>query len=251
MTDTATLLPTDSPARCLGCRYPLRGLTVNRCPECGREFDPDVPETMLVPVVPGPGVEYLRKPPGLAFLWSVTTISVVILLANGFLAMRFPFLESCGSCCLCLFAAVWLMRALLWAAIGAADELEQVCTRRHTLRRWLTAPIVLLLTLILVSFNIPLKITFQLSRPAMERVAQEAVLWPMKTRDDSYRRIGLYLTDCVWREEDGVGFMIVPAFPFTTQTFRYSPDGPPHNMGRRRYVQFCGPWYLSVASGGG
>jgi hypothetical protein len=28
-------------ALCAGCNYPLRGLTEYRCPECGREFDPD------------------------------------------------------------------------------------------------------------------------------------------------------------------------------------------------------------------
>src|SRR5690242_19490405 len=27
-------------SRCLGCDYPLRGLTEPRCPECGRAFDP-------------------------------------------------------------------------------------------------------------------------------------------------------------------------------------------------------------------
>ena len=30
---------------CLTCFYDLRGLTQNRCPECGRSFDPDRPMT--------------------------------------------------------------------------------------------------------------------------------------------------------------------------------------------------------------
>src|SRR5271163_1766704 len=30
---------------CLGCKYPLRGLTSHRCPECGRPFDPAAPAT--------------------------------------------------------------------------------------------------------------------------------------------------------------------------------------------------------------
>ena len=31
--------------RCLSCHYSLEHLTENRCPECGRAFDPDDPAT--------------------------------------------------------------------------------------------------------------------------------------------------------------------------------------------------------------
>jgi len=31
--------------RCLSCEYPLKGLVEHRCPECGREFDPNDPKT--------------------------------------------------------------------------------------------------------------------------------------------------------------------------------------------------------------
>jgi hypothetical protein len=34
--------------RCLGCGYILDGLPENRCPECGRQFDPESPGTFLV-----------------------------------------------------------------------------------------------------------------------------------------------------------------------------------------------------------
>ncbi|MGD8453869.1 MAG: hypothetical protein PVJ57_18800 [Phycisphaerae bacterium] len=33
------------PKRCLDCGYILEGLSDNRCPECGRAFDPAVPKT--------------------------------------------------------------------------------------------------------------------------------------------------------------------------------------------------------------
>jgi hypothetical protein len=35
-------------AFCLECSYSLRGLAENRCPECGRAFDPDDPGTYTV-----------------------------------------------------------------------------------------------------------------------------------------------------------------------------------------------------------
>ncbi len=30
---------------CRDCQYPLKGLSAENCPECGREFDPDDPHT--------------------------------------------------------------------------------------------------------------------------------------------------------------------------------------------------------------
>lgn len=33
------------PKRCLNCGYIVDGLSDNRCPECGRAFDPDNPKT--------------------------------------------------------------------------------------------------------------------------------------------------------------------------------------------------------------
>jgi hypothetical protein len=37
------------PKRCLDCGYILEGLPENRCPECGRAFDPDDPRTVAPP----------------------------------------------------------------------------------------------------------------------------------------------------------------------------------------------------------
>ncbi len=45
-------------ARCLGCRYPLRGLDGRRCPECGQAFDPADPASMRLP-----GRPPRRRPP--------------------------------------------------------------------------------------------------------------------------------------------------------------------------------------------
>jgi hypothetical protein len=40
----------ESLVRCLSCNYDLRNLPDNRCPECGREFDPNDASTFLDPV---------------------------------------------------------------------------------------------------------------------------------------------------------------------------------------------------------
>ena len=39
--------------RCLGCGYVLDGLPENRCPECGRGFDPADPDTFATSIASG------------------------------------------------------------------------------------------------------------------------------------------------------------------------------------------------------
>ena len=43
-------MPLPEDAQCRECRYPLRGLTTPRCPECGTTFDPKDDETYHDPV---------------------------------------------------------------------------------------------------------------------------------------------------------------------------------------------------------
>jgi hypothetical protein len=42
-----------SEMRCRGCAYDLRGLAENRCPECGRAFDPAKPGTFFTQPIDG------------------------------------------------------------------------------------------------------------------------------------------------------------------------------------------------------
>lgn len=51
-------------ARCLGCDYPLRGLSEPRCPECGRPFDPADPATVNLGRRIGRVGRFLLKPIG-------------------------------------------------------------------------------------------------------------------------------------------------------------------------------------------
>lgn len=67
--------------RCLGCGYILNGLPENRCPECGRSFDPDDPETYLCDQADGR--KYLAA--ALLGLFAMTSpLMVVSLLRLGF-----------------------------------------------------------------------------------------------------------------------------------------------------------------------
>jgi len=241
------LLPNESPASCLTCHYPLRDLTVNRCPECGREFDPKNPKTMYLPSTPGVVEQYLCTPPGRTYIWSGVSVSSLMLLANGFFGEAFP-IGSCCSCWLCLLLAVWPLR-ILWTALSAEPGQNWLRAHGGTVWRWFAPPAVFFVALILVLFNVPLRLTFLASRPAMDQFAQQTMLLPIGTKDRSYHRIGLYITDYVERGEDKVSFSIGAGFHFQTWGFVYSPSGPPQNMGRaRQHMQFSGPWYLRVSA---
>ena len=63
--------------RCLGCKYNLRGLAPaadgeHRCPECGREFDPNEPSEFE---------ERKRLPRRLGILLAILAVALILFLA--------------------------------------------------------------------------------------------------------------------------------------------------------------------------
>jgi hypothetical protein len=64
---------------CLNCGYDLRGLPENRCPECGRAFDPGNPATFA------PAQRAVQQPWRVAGV--LATIAVVVLTVVGFFAI--------------------------------------------------------------------------------------------------------------------------------------------------------------------
>lgn len=62
--------PQHDKRRCKVCRYALAGLTRNRCPECGEEFDPADPTTFLgPPSIPKLRLVFLAYAPALVAVW--------------------------------------------------------------------------------------------------------------------------------------------------------------------------------------
>src|SRR5688572_14959917 len=87
--------------RCMGCGYALRGLADPRCPECGREFDPDDWTTVREPGPAGTGRVAAEKTWGV--LGSTPAIAVLIALLGWATAVCSPTL-------------VLLAIVLVWAA---------------------------------------------------------------------------------------------------------------------------------------
>src|SRR4051794_35464190 len=62
--DVAVPATTEYNPLCFGCGYALRGLTSDRCPECGRGFDPADPRTMNLGRPLGFAARMMLKPIG-------------------------------------------------------------------------------------------------------------------------------------------------------------------------------------------
>lgn len=230
------LLPEDSPARCRVCRYPLRGLTVGRCPECGQPFDPHDPATMYVGRVPGPARARWLEPPGNSLLALAVAAAV-----GGMLAVAGPGpvepLVRLSSWMAFFTLLAWVVRfGVFWALARYCGR--ELLRRRHVWGRCLAAPLTLLCAAALIQCRISLLVAFDLARPAMDRLVREVVDEPSR---DPWRRgrwVGPYRAELIESRYGGVRFLVSGA---RSGGFAYFPDGPPPYGD---CVPLSGDWYL-------
>src|SRR4051812_34932139 len=74
-----TAVPDTTTGLCVDCNYPLRGLTSELCPECGRSFDPADPSSMNMGEPLGPiGRGILGPTRGIAPIAIVLIVPIVV-----------------------------------------------------------------------------------------------------------------------------------------------------------------------------
>lgn len=163
---------------CLGCDYPLKGLTENRCPECGRVFDPGHPDTMRTAQTPGKIARWLMQPPK----WpshSFTCLAALIMVASaaapeGYFALTL------------ISAYIWIVLLPGWFLRALACAFLRFRSRDKTKRsvgdqmRWLCIPAIFILTIALAVSSIPLTCAFVISRPAMNSLARSVMSNPAR-----------------------------------------------------------------------
>lgn len=236
------LLPDDSPACCLDCKYPLRGLTGNRCPECGREFDPGDPNTMYFRRVPGRVTSFLLRPPGWPMHAAAALTAVLLLVSVSVPGTILPLLMLVILSSLVL-AGLWVVRyaaALRLVRYYGDPGLKRPGSRR----RWLTVPLIAVTTFLLLLVQVPLCVTFWLSQGAMERTARAVMQLPVGAEKEPAHWIGLYPTVKIERIPGGMRFLVQGTGIFDREGFAYSPDGEPTATGDDYYTHFSGPWWL-------
>jgi hypothetical protein len=164
---------------CLGCGYVLDGLPGNRCPECGREFDPSIAKTFGPRPPLHPVKVLLLKPIGWPTFLLAGGASVMWLLADHPSPHRAPWLP--------LAILLWFLIGIWCAVRLLAILVVWVCNLNRRYRpvkhvwRWLVPPALLALSVASDKYDAKFHIWFLLSKPAMERLVQQGAQSPPGT----------------------------------------------------------------------
>jgi len=252
-------------ARCLNCRYLLRGLPEPRCPECGHPFDPNDPDSYYDPARPKRSAlrRFIHRltpdgphSPSQAFWIVLLTLGVVW--GNASIPQVFLLQPDVGDppCCLPL---VYLLLAgmildLVWrrrirAKARRTDDERILENFQRGRRRWRLAIACIVLSCVTAVYPWPVYGRFYLSWWSLRREAQACL-----AGDGNFvrhRRIGLYNVEDFYGWHKGYLFFQVGHRGDLRYGFTYRPNGPlPWNDrigGRRIHWRWVFPsWYMEA-----
>jgi hypothetical protein len=213
-------------AACLDCGYSLRGLTEPLCPECGRPFDPADRQTFRDSGAP-PWWGRWARPPG---RWHCVGMSLLALWAMIDRSTPVGLFDWASGCSIAAGAALFF-----WIAVG--DYILRlsilVFQGRHSQHtngfrvswdawQWAVSPVCVLILVLLLLYSWPVRLRFQLSRGALDRVAQD--VGDARPQSSGGQWIGLYFVREVERHENGDVFLDLGTDFWDRIGFLYRPD---------------------------
>jgi len=167
---------TPSVARCIDCNYPLFRIASKRCPECGREFDPEHPGTMNLVGRPIGRIErFILRPK----LWPLNLLAVA---ATAWTLWLFRWPDEAVHYSAWDESGVWLLwfvLMLVW--LGLLGSMLFWIKRRRRIPapfysqwavRWLVFPLIGLACWWLFSSGAGFKLLWAINRPALDRWAK-------------------------------------------------------------------------------
>jgi len=233
---------------CVGCFFHRLSLSEKPCPFCGKVFEPYAPRTgeKLHPLVRF--VRWLLQPIG----WPthIVTIAATLLFLWDSSRGNISFMPQLILGCLTLIVAViWIGRLPVRCVIAACYK-RAPWAYRAGWKNWLVAPILLALSLILYQVDVPIRIAFLMSRPAMEQLARQAQAAPKLKLPP--RRTGAYYAEDIEILGGGIRFVAVKSsFIFTESLFgfAYFPGGMPPASSPRKFADWnSGAEYKSLGN---
>ena len=220
---------------CLDCGYSLRGLPTPRCPECGREFDPLDPKTMnmgrelsaLAKWVLGP----IRWP--LSFLtWGAIAFSLW--------SARLPggqFASSRSLVILIALGMVWLIWPLVRILAAHRYGWPTSLLLRGQRQRILVG-VMIAACAVAILYRLPERDALAISRPAMQRLADELIASPTPYLPD--RRVGLFMATRIRQIPGGMRFTVEEHNRAYRAGYAYMPKQDPKRLGSRRVYRYLG-----------
>ena len=172
---------------CLDCNYPLWGLPTPRCPECGREFDPLDPSTMIMGRALTPVARWALGP----LRWHVNLLSWLAIGYALWMA-RLPggqIRNSSSLVILILLGLFWVAWPVLRVIIAKRRGWPHSLVMRGQKTR-VVVGLALLLSAAAVWYDLPLKASLYVSRPAMDKLATELLASSEPYADDQW--LGVY-----------------------------------------------------------
>jgi hypothetical protein len=238
----------EATAKCHGCYYSLQGLKENRCPECGLTFDRDDLTSVHLGPAPSEVERVLHFPLG----WPALHTAACLAAVASFCATSAPGWYTAPTFIAC---GIWLGIAFLlavhiWVSIKLSPN---SAVRKRVLQRewrhWLFAAALLMATLLVVLLDVPLRLTFTLSQPALQRTAQQYATVRHTTRPYS-GWIGWYHISQIESDANGVRFVIAGSlywYPCGIE-YRTGPQGvrqtAPIIGGPSTYKRLSHAWFL-------
>ncbi|MBN2448136.1 MAG: hypothetical protein JXO22_15510 [Phycisphaerae bacterium] len=223
-------------ARCRDCGYSLRALTITRCPECGRAFDPSNAATMCMSRrALTPWTRWFLKPPSLWFSLALGAIGLVWLYA---FSVPEQYFDACIlAYCLSLAGAGLWAALLITVLIVLAVYRPNGYVNARVVRRWLIVPLLALGVYLAILADVPLRIRLQLSRPWLDELVRLAETDPDSVPDsgwigffdveaislDGYGRLRLWIRDSGFLSTGGIQHWPASMRPYDAD--RYKPLG--------------------------
>ncbi len=231
--------------RCLTCDYPLLSLSENRCPECGRGFDPADPRTMRTPRSPGKIARYLLQPPRWS-LHSFVGLAVLVSILAGAAPGGYFLPAMLAILTWMIILIVWGLRLLLWLVLRGYFEKDCSLGPRHA-RRWIVTPLSLAVVAALLLTRTPLYVAFWFSRPSMNALAK-AVINGTEPKTVT-KWVGLFYVDDIKQTSVGVRFRVPHASSYDFNGFIWSSSPlPPVDTNGNQYSPLDDRWYTCHTS---
>jgi hypothetical protein len=242
-----TVKPQEKPlGYCLDCDYSLQGLTTNRCPECGREFDPADPRTRNTETPIGNVGRFFMKPIG----WSMPALAVLYILMCCWETrvpigpVKFPFASRYVAAFLWV---LWMVRMMGRLAFRMRHMETNIVSPGGWRLAWLV-PFLIVVAMSLVGWGIPVQLGFSISRTPMQNLADQVIAAPTAHYVD--RWVGVYKTKGIGPLPEGYRGARIAVAPTGDAPagvhcgFAYCPDDtlPPH-LGRENYEPLVEHWY--------